>query len=64
MSFSETTKIFLQGFLFALTIFSAVFIPVPEARGATTIKNNKGFLGVIKGTAPRCQIEENVGFDR
>ncbi len=51
MSFSEAPKFFLQSFLFALTVFSAVFVPVPEAKGAaTTTKNNKGFLGVIKGT--------------
>src|ERR1044071_6140037 len=50
MIFSETPKFFLQGFLFALTIFSAVFIPVSEIKGATTTKNNKGILGIIKGT--------------
>src|SRR5215203_2276148 len=49
MSFSEAPRFFLQTFLFALTIFSAVFVPVPEAKGAVTI-NNKGILGVIKGT--------------
>jgi hypothetical protein len=49
MSFSEAPKFFLKAFLFALTIFSAVFISVPETRGAVTIKN-KGILGIIKGT--------------
>ena len=50
MSFSEAPKFFLQTFLCALTLFSAVAVPAPEVKGAATIKNNKGILGVIKGT--------------
>jgi hypothetical protein len=49
MSFSEAPKFFLQTLLFALTIFFASFIFVPETQGAVTVKN-KGLLGVIKGT--------------
>src|SRR5215203_4790295 len=50
MSFSEAPKFFLKTFLFALTVFYASFISVSEAQGAVTLKNNKGILGVIKGT--------------
>jgi hypothetical protein len=49
MSFSEAPKFFLNVFLFALIIFFASFISVPETQGAVTIRN-KGILGVIRGT--------------
>ena len=50
MSFSEAPKFFLKTFLFALAISFASFIFVPETQGAVTVKNNKGILGIIKGT--------------
>ena len=49
MSFSEAPKFFLKTFLFALIVFFASFITVPETQGAVIVKN-KGILGVIKGT--------------
>lgn len=50
MSFFKAPKFFLKTFLFALAIFSASVFSASETRGATTVKERKGLLGIIKGT--------------
>lgn len=49
MSFSEAPKFFLRIFLIALTAFSAFFVSASETHAAVIVEN-KGVLGVIKGT--------------
>ncbi len=49
MSFSEAPKFFLSTFLIALTVFSAFFVSASENQAAVVVEN-KGMLGVIKGT--------------
>src|SRR5215203_5657550 len=48
MSFSESPKFFLRTLIVALAVFSAFSVTVPEASAA--VVQNKGMLGVIKGT--------------
>ena len=49
MSFSEAPKFFLRTFLIALTAFSAFFVSASETQAAVIVEN-KGMLGIIKGT--------------
>ncbi len=49
MSFSKAPKFFLRTFLIALTTVSAFFVSALETQGAVVVEN-KGLLGVIKGT--------------
>ncbi|HEY0462536.1 MAG TPA: carboxypeptidase-like regulatory domain-containing protein [Pyrinomonadaceae bacterium] len=48
MSFSESPKFFLKTLIVALAVYSAFSVTVPEASAA--VVQNKGMLGVIKGT--------------
>ncbi|MBS1794644.1 MAG: TonB-dependent receptor [Acidobacteria bacterium] len=50
MSFSEAPKLFLRTVLVTLTIVSAVFVSASETRAAAVIVENKGLLGIIKGS--------------
>ncbi len=49
MSFSEAPKLFLRTFLLALTAFAAFFVSASETQAAVIVEN-KGMLGIIKGT--------------
>ena len=50
MSFSEAPNLFLKTFFIALTAFSALFVSAPETDGAVVVVENKGILGIIKGS--------------
>src|SRR5690348_2471838 len=50
MSFSESPKFFLKTLFITLTVFSAVFFSASETKAVVVVVENKGLLGVIKGT--------------
>ena len=50
MSFSEAPKLFLRTLLVMLTVVTAVFVSASETRAAAVIVENKGLLGIIKGS--------------
>jgi hypothetical protein len=50
MSFSGTPRFFLKTLFITITVFSAVFFSASETDGAVLVIENKGILGVIKGS--------------